>query len=174
VYFYFSFRDAEKQKVTSFLRSILSQLVQLTDELGDMVKALHDSYQHTQPLTDRLMSAINSSISDTGDIYIVMDALDESTNENEERSELCVTLQDMLEWKKENLHILAVGRQENDLFGALKPLCTIGPISIESRAIDEDIRQFIRTQLSTHERLKCWPTEIQQDIEKRLKNCDGM
>jgi hypothetical protein len=87
-----------------------------------MVKALHDSYQHAQPPTDRLMSAINALISDTGEIYIVTDALDECPNENGERSELCVTLRDMLEWKKENLHILVVGREENDLFGALKPL----------------------------------------------------
>jgi hypothetical protein len=114
------------------------------------------------------MSAINSSISDTGEIYFVMDALDECPKENSERSDLCIILQDMLEWKKPNLHILFVSRKEPDLDEALSPLCSIGPISIQSRIIDEDIRKFVKKQLSTDRNLRCWPAATQQEIEERL------
>jgi hypothetical protein len=46
--------------------------------------------------------------------------------------------------KKQNVHILAVSRKENDLNETLEPLCTIGPISLESLIIDKDIEKFLR------------------------------
>jgi hypothetical protein len=42
-----------------------------------VVKALYENYQHNQPPTDQLMSAVKSMISDAGEVYILMDALDE-------------------------------------------------------------------------------------------------
>ena len=72
------------------------------------MKALYENYQHNQPPTDQLMSAVKSMISDAGEVYILMDALDECPEKNGERSELCPMLQDILEWKKQNVHILAV------------------------------------------------------------------
>jgi hypothetical protein len=139
-----------------------------------VVKALYENYQHNQPPTDQLMSAFKSTISDAGEVYILMDALDECPEKNGERSELCAMLQDILEWKKQNVHILAVSRKENDLNEMLEPLCTIGPISLESRIIDEDIEKFIKNQLSTDRKLKQWPLETQLEIEERLSNSAGM
>jgi hypothetical protein len=137
------------------------------------VKTLYESYQHSEPPTDRLMSAIRSSISEAGEVYIVIDALDECPNESGERSELCVTLRNILEWKKQNIHILAVSRRETDLFETLEPLSAIGPMSLESRVIDEDIQKFIKKQLSTDRKLNRWPIETKLEIEERQMKSAG-
>jgi len=56
----------------------------------------------------------------------------------------------------------------------LEYLCTIGPISLESRIIDEDIEKFSKNQLSTDRKLKQWPLETQLEIEGRLSKSAGM
>jgi hypothetical protein len=72
----------------------------------------------------------------------VIHALDECPKENGERGELCITLRDIMEWKKRSIHVLIVDREENDLIKALKPLCTMAPISPDLRAIDEESKTF--------------------------------
>jgi hypothetical protein len=140
VYFYFPFRDAEKQEIGNLLRSILGQLVRTSGPRG-VAKALYENYQHNQPPTDQLMPAAKSMQSDAGEVYILMDALDECPEKNGERSELFAMLQDILEWKKQNVHILVVSRKENDLNETLEPLRTM-PHLLESRIIDEDTEKF--------------------------------
>jgi hypothetical protein len=50
----------------------------------------------------------------------------------------------------------------------------MGPISLESRIIDEDIEKFSKNQLSTDRKLKQWPLETQLEIEGRLSKSAGM
>jgi hypothetical protein len=105
-YFYFSFRDTEKQKVSNLLSSILSQLVRQADSISDTVRALYDSYHHSQPPIDRFLSALKSMIEFHRNTFLIIDALDECPNNSGEREQLCSTIVEIKEWSASNLHIL--------------------------------------------------------------------
>jgi hypothetical protein len=114
-YFYFSFRDSEKQKTVNLLRSMLSQLVRKTEFVSDPVRVLYDDYLHSQPPTDRLLSAIESMIDNHKNFFIIIDALDECPKENGERSDLCDVSREMKEMAASNWHTLVTSRKEVDL-----------------------------------------------------------
>ncbi|KFY91042.1 hypothetical protein V500_04822 [Pseudogymnoascus sp. VKM F-4518 (FW-2643)] len=169
-YFYFSFRDTDKQMTTNLLRSLLSQLLQQSESTSNLVRILYDSYSHTQPPTDQLLSSIKSMIDShrNRNVFIIIDALDECPNEGGERGDLCDCLITIKEWAASNLHVLVTSRSLVELTDSLDALCTIASISIEGAAVESDIRKFIRTQLSNDRKLQKWPTEIQGEIEKAL------
>jgi hypothetical protein len=168
-YFYFSFQDTEKQKTLNLLRSILAQLVLQIEEIPDTVRVLYDNYQHNQPPTDRLLSAIKSLTGGPRHIFIIIDALDECPNGTTERSDLCAALNEIMGWKTTlNLHVLVTSRRETDLVEGLSPLCTINPICIQDEVVKSNVRKFVQAQLSNDSKLKKWSTEIQHEIEETL------
>lgn len=175
VYFYFSFQDTEKQKVAHLLRSILSQLVRQAESIPDPVIILYDKYLHSQPPTDRLLSAIKCMANGHKNTFLIIDALDECPNQNAERSDLCNVLRVIKEWAASNFHVLVTSRRAVDLVESLDPLCTIGSISIQGPEVQSDIRRFIRSELSKNKRLSTWPADIRNEIEHTLvQGANGM
>jgi hypothetical protein len=85
--------------------------------------------------------------------YIIIDALDECPNTEDEKSDLCSILKEMHAWEAAKLHVLVSSRKEADLTGTLLPLLTQEPISIQGSAVDKDIRKFVQTQLRTDTKL---------------------
>ncbi|KFZ01436.1 hypothetical protein V501_10001 [Pseudogymnoascus sp. VKM F-4519 (FW-2642)] len=166
-YFYFSFRDTEKQMTSNLLRSLLLQLLESSDSISSSVRNLYDGYSHTQPPTDQLLSSIRSVIDShrNKNVFIIIDASDECPSEGGERSDLCDSLRAMKEWAARNLHVLVTSRSLIELTNSLDALCTIDSISIEGAVVESDIRKFIRTQLSNDRKLQKRPTEIQGEIE---------
>ncbi|RDL42520.1 Uncharacterized protein BP5553_02499 [Venustampulla echinocandica] len=174
-YFYFSFRDTEKQKVDNLLCSILSQLARQEEYIPDAVITLYNSYMQSRPPTDRLLAAIKNMVDGHRTVFIIIDALDECPNDNGERSDLCDVLRQINEWAASNLHVLVTGRREVDLSEALDPLCSIPPISIQGAAVRSDIQKFICAELANDRKLKMWPAEIQAEIERVLvEGANGM
>lgn len=155
---------------TNLLRSLLSQLVESSESISSSVRTLYDSYSHTQPPTDQLLSSIRSMVDShrNRNVFMIIDALDECLSESGERSDLCDSLRTIKEWAASNLHVLVTSRSLIELTNSLDALCTIGSISIEGAVVESDIRKFIRTQLSNDRKLQKWPTEIQGEIEKAL------
>lgn len=173
-YFFFSFRDAEKQKASNLPRSILAQLLQQAATTPKTLQAFHDEYQHGEPSEKGVMDAIQALI--TGPhVFIIIDALDECPNTGEERAELCNILEKMHSWGHESLHILVTSRKEADLTNALQPVITQRPIGIQGTVVDTDIRKFVKTQLRTDPKLSKWPPELQTEIEETIvKKSGGM
>lgn len=152
------------------MRCLLSQLLQQSESISNSVRILYDSFSHNQPPIDRLLSSIKSVIDGhrNRSIFIIIDALDECSSEDGERSDLCDSLRTIKEWAASNLHVLVTSRRSVEFTGSLDSLCTIDSISIEGAVVESDIRKFIRTQLSNDRKLQKWPTEIQDEIEKAL------
>lgn len=110
-----------------------------------------------------------------GQVFIIIDALDECPNDNTERRDLCAVLKEMKAWATANLHTLVTSRREVDLVEALNPLSTIDPISIQGGVVKSDIRMFVQTELSNDLKLQKWPTNIRYEIEEALvKGAEGM
>jgi hypothetical protein len=117
-YFYFGFNDSDKQDVGILLRSLIKQLCAGEPELPQVVQTLYTRYKTSgqQPdikvLTSTLFSVIGGL---RKEIYIIMDALDEYPEnpekpEKSKRKELLDQIKRMVEYKSENLYILATSR----------------------------------------------------------------
>ena len=173
-YFFFSFRETEKQKASNLSRSILAQLLEQIDHIPTTIQAFYEQYQHGVPSERGVMNSIRDLITKS-QTYIIVDALDECPNTEDERAELCNILKTMHSWNCERLHILVTSRKEADLMESLQPIVTQEPIGIQGSVIDTDIRKFVRTQLQVNSRLSKLSGELRAEIEQTLvKKSGGM
>ncbi|KAI0301695.1 hypothetical protein B0F90DRAFT_1717032 [Multifurca ochricompacta] len=83
-YFYFDFRDANKQNRHNLLTSLLTQLSTRSNHTCDILSNLYSSHNNggRQPSDDVLIHCLKLmlSIPNQGPVYIVLDALDECPN----------------------------------------------------------------------------------------------
>src|SRR5260221_13839791 len=83
-FYYFDFRHIDKQDGRSFLSSLLMQLSDQSDKFSQILSALHSSHRHgsRQPSEDDLLRCLKNmlEIPGQGELYIVVDALDECQN----------------------------------------------------------------------------------------------
>jgi hypothetical protein len=165
VYFYFDFRDKEKQNVPDFLCSLISQVLNATPILPDEIKTLYQSNAFQKPPSGipALKRILSSILIAQGEVYIVADALDECI----EREELLLVLSDMADMTSTTLHILVTSRQERDILEGLGTIVT-GTISLEGSKIDKDIAIHVHSQVVQHPKLKKWPDRVKSDIEETL------
>ena len=80
-YFYFDFRDVDKQKLSNLLPSLLIQLSARSDPCCDILSRLYSTHNRgVQKPSDRAMVECLKemlAIEAQGPTYIIMDALDE-------------------------------------------------------------------------------------------------
>ncbi|KAH6667724.1 hypothetical protein B0J14DRAFT_170784 [Halenospora varia] len=164
-YFYFDFNDTEKQRHEKYLRSLIEQFsvqsVKSMDALNILFARSQDGRQ--QPTTDALLSTLQHMLRDFQQTFIILDVLDEC----KEREELLGLLKNSMDWKVENLHVLATSRRERDIEETLAPLTT-GQICTQSALVNADIHIHLCERLQNDPRLKKWPANVQREIEKTL------
>ena len=77
-------------------------------------------------------------------LFIISDALDECRHSQE----LLTSIEEMVGWKKEKLHMLATSRKEPDIEECPKPLVSDqGVICIQSALVNNDIRTYVHERL---------------------------
>ncbi len=135
------YRSAAAQTVANLLCSLLKQLVQ-DHGLSSLVASLYNHfYRHqTRPSLDALTKILSQELKSFDHVYIVLDALDEFTDDNGGREELIETLKSL----GDNTHLLVTSRD----------ITTIGflfedDIWMDIRAADEDIKTYIMSKLSS-------------------------
>jgi hypothetical protein len=172
VYFYFDFNDIEKQSSRKAVRSLLFQVALLQH---DHLHRLEELYQkcdngHKQPAEDVILSLFRDATASAGNIYIVLDALDECAD----REELLTLLNELITSKQPSLHVLATSRREKDIEDQLSRIARYN-VNIESAVVDEDIRVYVRDRLDTDARLKKWPAAVQEEITNvMMEKANGM
>ena len=109
-----------------------------------------------------------------GDIYIILDALDEC----EDRHELLPNLEQIVSWEDVNLHVLVTSRREIDIDEALTPFSSSrNRINIHNTLVNADIRTYVHDRLQVDRKLKRWQKDLntQREIEDTLmRKADGM
>lgn len=129
---------------------------------------MHSKYQSLQPSGEALENALHALITDSGNIFVIVDAIDECP-EGPERDRLLASINRIQKWALPSLHLLVTSRKIADIEDTLIPLSEHGlltPISITEK-VDSDIRLYIKNQLETRN-LQIWPQGIKQEIEDRL------
>jgi hypothetical protein len=175
IYFYFDFRDSQKQISEQMVKSLVTQLSRICTETSPAMESLfsyHEKAQH--PSVDTLLATMRQVIQELPETYIVVDALDECSD----RPELLDVIEKMAGWRQEKLHILVTSRKESNIECSLGTL-TDGKSAVDLRArlVDQDIEAYVDHRLSIDKDLKKWGKDVKlrQEINTVLmKKARGM
>ena len=167
-FFYFTFNDESKQDVSAMLRALLQQLSsQLQDGHVDLAR-LHESYQTGTPPSPVLIEHLRRLIQRFHQVYIMLDALDESPR-NGPRGYVLDALETMRKWGLRGLHLFVTSRDEPDIRDSLD-LPATQQIRMRNTGVDKDITDFISGRFDADRRLRKvlpYRDKIQEILAKR-------
>jgi hypothetical protein len=182
-YFYFDFRDEQKQNVRNVVTSLLIQLSAYSKPCCDIIYRLYSTHGKgmQQPSNRILIDCLKEmlAIAAQHPIFIVMDALDECPDLgmptprdavlNFVKVLVCLHLQ------VPNLHIFVTSRPEVDIQTRLKPLA-VNAISLQDESRQKvAISNFVSSVMSSDEQMKQWLDEDKRLVAKELsERADGM
>jgi hypothetical protein len=159
-FFYFSFNDTSKQDVSGFLRAVLLQLSNQSNDAQAILTHLHSRCKHGEPPIPLLLQCVRLAVQKFQEVYLIVDALDESPRHGA-RERVLETLADFRNWSLRGFHILATSRDEIDIRENLAPSNT-EDISMKNTAVNQDIENFIRGHLKRDRAMQKWSTHHSQ------------
>jgi ankyrin repeat protein len=180
-YFYFDFSDAKKQSVSSLLKSLIYQLLVASSSDAEIAEPASDLYDScsgglSEPSLESLWETLLALFRMTQRTMVVMDALDEcpnhstgSTGKDSERQRLFATLfgKDRKLNLPPNVNLLITSRNEADIAAALGPALR-HTISIESAAVDADVRRHVAAALERDDKLSKWKPAVRDEIQTAI------
>lgn len=169
VYFYFDYKDSEMQKTEAMIRSLICQFLPYCTKIPSSLETLFSTSNEGQryPLLKSLLGVLYQIIEDFPRSYIVLDALDECTDQ----PELMDILEQIVGWHFDKIHILVTSRKEQNIESSLQ---TIIPqenmICLQHGVIDRDIQAYIQQRLDNDKGLQKWQKDlhVRQEIETKL------
>ena len=183
-YFYFDFRDINKQHWRDLVPSLLSQLSAQSGPCCDILSYLHSDHgngaQH--PNDDALKQCLIEmlTVRGQGPIYLIMDALDECPDTSEvpsPRNRILQLLEELADLHIPNLRVCVTSRPEFDIRDFLEPL-TSRQVSLHDQSGQkQDITDYVRSVVySDSERImRRWRKEDKElVIETLSERADGM
>ncbi|RFU30804.1 hypothetical protein B7463_g5547, partial [Scytalidium lignicola] len=176
VYFFFDFKDADKQSLEKMIRALIAQLYSKCGNAQKELKALFSSCDEgrKQPTQESLCITFQHMMKHIEKIKIVIDALDE-----------CTTRGDLLLWMKEfsnvngvKSNILVTSRDEEDIRSGLELwLYQANFVPVQRNSVHSDIRAYVQKTLRENGDFERWHStpSIQNEIETEImKKADGM
>jgi hypothetical protein len=165
-FFYFAFSDESKQNASAMLKALLLQLSSQHAAGKDILKRLHDKYEPGTPPPDALEDALRELLSLFTNVFVFVDALDESPWPKA-RGEVLATLNLFRDWKVPGLHLLATSRDLSDIREDIQPLPEEDVAMVKNKGVDQDIASYIAGRLDTDRRLAKWK-QFRSKIEDGL------
>lgn len=179
LYFYFDFNDTSKQSLENAVRSLVTQLYGKRKDVQRQVDSLYSSCENgrRQPSIDSLCKAFQDMIQQAGEVWVILDALDECPKRKEHSTEgLLHWIESIQSSQEMNVHLLVTSRREEDIKSAIETWSrTENIIAIQSDLVKEDIRAYVRKEI--RQNLRTWKDRpgIQKEIEDTLTGkADGM
>jgi hypothetical protein len=171
-YFYFDFHDTGKRDTASLVRSLITQLSAHYELIPQPLLDLYKAHGNgTKPVEERaLIATLWNLVLAFHNVYLVFDALDESTN-CEDVLELIRIIQG---WELSHLHLSVTSRQLPEIEESLADLVT-DKICLHDSELNKDIILYVADKLENDKILAKWPMEIKLQIQtKLLEEQDGM
>ncbi|KAK3613761.1 hypothetical protein LTR56_027692 [Elasticomyces elasticus] len=170
--FYFSFSDNKKQRLVHLLGSLVVQLGWKGPALSILQQA-YDRPNRTMLGLDELESILITCFQSYNEVFLLVDALDESPEDGDVRHEMFECLA-RLSQKVHQVKIFATSRELPDIRQSMASLGA-EPIAIAVRLVDEDIRRYMARQLSRDHRLSRLDLQTKALIEETISvQADGM
>jgi hypothetical protein len=179
-FFYFDFGDAGKQDARSLLSSLLVQLSNQSDNFCEILSKLYSAHHHgsQQPSEDTLMECLKDMLAlpRQGEIYIVVDALDECPNFSgypSSREQVLMIIQGLVDSPLPHVHFCITSRPEIDIKDALEPLA-VHNVSLHDQAgQNRDIFDYIESVVYSDMKMRRWREEDKQLVIKTLTEKSG-
>ena len=181
-YFYFDFRDVDKQKLCNLLPSLLVQLSARSDACCDKLSQLYSAHDRgvLKP-SDRAMTECLKqmlTLEGQGPTYIILDALDESpvtSSIPSPREEVLELVNELVGLHLPNLHICVTSRPEPDIQVVLEHLAE-RPMSLHDESGQmEDIANYVSSSVHSDRRMGRWRDEDKELVIKTLsEQANGM
>jgi hypothetical protein len=181
-YFYFDFRDVDKQKLSDLLPSLLSQLSARSDPCCDVLSRLYFSHDrgvrkpNNRAMVECLQEMLN--LEAQGPTYIIMDALDECPTTStipSPREQVLTFVNELVVLQLPNVHICVTSRPKHDIQAVLKHL-TLHAISLHNESgQQQDITNFVTSFVHSDQRMRRWREEDKDLVIMTLsEKADGM
>ena len=183
-YFYFDFRDIDKQHWRNLLPSLLTQLSSLPGPRCDILSQLYSNHDGgaQQPKDDTLTQCLKEMLRlpDQRPTYIIVDALDECSNVSgipTSRQRVLQLVKELVDLHIPNLHICVTSRPEVDIRDVLETL-TSSRVSLHDQSGQKkDIEDYVRSIVYSDSEpiMRRWRKEDKElVIETLSKLADGM
>ena len=187
-YFYFDFRDANKQRLRDLVPSLLTQLSSCSGPCCDILSDLYSAHDEgkNQPSDGDLAKCLKQMLTllatDQRPTYLIIDALDESPNTSgipSPREKVLWFVKELVELRLPNLRICITSRPEIDIRDVLEPLTSQAcRVSLHDQSGQKkDIEEYVKSVVYSNSEsiMKRWRTEDKELVVKVLsERADGM
>ena len=183
-YFYFDFRDANKQSLRDLIPSFLTQLSARSGPRCDILSNLYSAHDQgkNQPSDSILVECLKEMLTlpDQPPTYLIIDALDESPNTSgipSARERVLGLLKDLIDLHLPNLHICVTSRPEIDVRNVIGPLTSLRVSLHDQSGQKKDIEDYVRSVVYSDSEpiIRRWRKEDKElVIEVLSERADGM
>jgi hypothetical protein len=181
-YFYFDFRDVDKQARRNLLPSLLVQLSNCSDAFCDILSHLYETHDKgaRQPSDKALTECLKEMLTlpNQGPVYLILDALDEcpvTSDVPSARAKILDLIKDLVGLP--GLHICATSRPEVDIGDVLGSIASHTISLQDEHGQKEDIADYVRSFVysSSSIYMKRWRKEEKEHVIETLSDrADGM
>ena len=181
-YFYFDFKDTEKQHLRGLLSSLVFQLSAESDPCHQILSRLYSDHAEgtRKPSEDALSQCLAEMFTVPGQpgMYIIIDALDECPNISgipTAREQVLDFLEHVVNSSYPNVHICVSSRAEIDIRNILEPLTPLRISLHDESGQRADISSYINAVVRSDRRMRRWSGgDRQLVIDTLINKADGM
>ena len=183
-YFYFDFRDLNKQSCRDLLLSLVYQFSTFSGPCCDILHRLYSGHKSgdRQPSDDALKGCLKDMLrlSGQGQIFIILDALDESPDSPgipSPRNEVLRLVKDLADLHLQDLHICVTSRPEVDIRTVVEPLAFRSVSLHDESGQKTDIADYVQhiVNSSSNTAMRRWTADDKNLVIKTLtERADGM
>jgi hypothetical protein len=181
-FFYFDFRDINKQNRRDLLPSLIAQL---SDQSYRHCDILNDFYlRHgsgaQKPSEDELIQCLKDMLSlpDQQPVYLIIDALDECPDMSgmpSPREQVLDLVKELVEFSSPNLRLCVTSRPEIDIRRTLEHLTSLRVSLHEQSGQKQDIVDYVTSVVQSDAKMGRWRDEDKNLVIETLpERADGM
>ncbi len=178
-FFFFDFKDTDKQDARALLSSLIVQLSNKSNDFHDILLRFFSAHHRgtQQPSIDELTQCLEDMLKASQDvpIYFVIDAIDEcphTTGIPSLRDQVLALVKKLVALKLANLRLCVTSRPEDDIRTTLGPLAsTSNTISLHDESGQKrDIVDFVTSVVLSDANMQRWREEEKQLVIETLSD----
>jgi len=169
-YLFCNYKAQADHSAPGLLAALLKQLVQSRPDIAAPVTHIYDQHskRRSRPSLDDIFGALQSVCSNHTTVYIIVDALDECADKDGVRGQLIDKLRELQ--ARTDVRLMCTSRFIPEI---MQNFCSIP--TLEVRASEEDVRQFVTGQMPRLPNCIKRDNELKRAIQNKIVEAvDGM
>ena len=165
VFFYFDFNDTKKRDFDALIRSLITQLLSQCETIPKVLLNLYQSHMKSSRGIDNdvLVETFRELVRTFQDVYMVLDALDESS----ECTEVLRFIENVQDWSLSQIHVLVTSRQFAIIEISFETL-VFDRICLQESQMNRDILIYIEDKLVNDKVMAKWPPDVREKVRTKL------